>query len=78
LNALSHTSQGLRLLLLLVGKPPVLHRHVLDAAILPIGGRAHKFDGLVARAMAASNDACARSSAGFTEPGVGWRSSCTK
>src|SRR5262249_20429316 len=30
----------------------------------------------LARAMAASNDACARSSARFTEPGAGWRSSC--
>src|SRR5262249_44175957 len=29
-----------------------------------------------ARAMAALNDACARSSARFTEAGVGWRSSC--
>jgi len=30
----------------------------------------------LARAMAASNDTRARSSARFTEPGVGWRSSC--
>src|SRR5262249_39219502 len=30
----------------------------------------------LARAMVALNDACARSSARFTEPGVGWRSIC--